>query len=76
MIFGESKLMLIYSHKLYCFDSNRSLAVKLPSTGINRLNYSTSLNLTILTELKEMLEDSNPDHVIVITGLKWVQLLL
>ncbi len=48
-----------------------SLAVKLPTEGVKRLNYSTPLNQTLLADIKEMLEQGdNRNHVILIVGLK------
>ena len=46
--------------------------MKLPSEGVKRLNYSTPLNQTLLADIKDMLENVDHNHVILIMGLKQV----
>lgn len=48
------------------------LVVKLPSSGIHRLNYTVPLNATLLTEIKEKLENGQyyQNHVISIVGFQ------
>lgn len=51
-------------HYCQCY----SMVVKVPSSGVKRLNYSTPLNQTLLAEVREKLEDG--DDIISIVGFK------